>query len=305
MVWVGLAIALASSLVACIGQLKYSRNVKPWSRGFLGRNRLVLISSSLAIAGFIVAVFGVLENQQAAENERQRLRTENQRLQSLMLQGKTVTPVVELAFQTQAGEAESRYVREYTAWESGLRPGQLPKPIGFVPRAVRKALFPRAAPDRIFRFIGMITIRTARPEWAVAVRIRDDGSILPLGSSVQPENAMVRLLNHSGVVMEVTLAKELDALQLFQSVVRHYEHNRAPIVMRIYTPQPHQVVSQALRESNGAVGRVTVFLDDSRQIGVTALLRTGSTTIGDGETTVEWIFAEAPHLEVTLPGGLY
>jgi hypothetical protein len=243
---------------------------------------------------------------QSKEAEQDRLRTENQQLQSLILQGKMVAPVVELAFRTSASEPAGEHMSELDAWQATQPTSRVPKPVGFMPRLVRAALFPHAEPDTLFHYIGDISVRTARLGYGVRLQVRDDGSIVPSGlSPQQPKSTEVHLLDNSGVIINISFTQNLDALQVFQSVLRQYEHKRAPIVMRSFITSPNCSNQQLLSISGGNVGRLTFFLDDARQIAVTALLKSSPVTTEDKGTTYEWSFAEPPHLEVTLPGGLH
>jgi hypothetical protein len=301
-VWLGLLVALVSSLVAFFSDLRYPKGVRPWSRRFLFRNRYVLVTALLALAGFIVAVLGVRAARSDAEMQQQQLRLENQRLQTLALQGKKVVASVRFAFDSGDAKVGDGAFDEQQVWEETRNQAELPAAIGFIPSRLRRSLFPKAKPEPLLRYLGDIWLQTGRHDTNLVFQVRSDGTVRDERRCKRVE---VGVIDNPKASLVVEGDDTLDALGLFHSFVRAHEEKLAPVRIRVFTNSPDSRVNPSeVEQFRSRRGRVTFFLDEAKQLAVTAMIRGASIEDDDGDRIYKWEFSEPPYLDILLPGGM-
>lgn len=301
-VWLGLLISLASSLVACFAKLKFPRGVRVWSRAFSLRNSTTLLSASLALLGFATAAFGVLEAKTRARAAQEALAAENRALQSLVLEGKTVAPTYAISIETAKKDVSMKLLDEQSRWEDAGALAKVPPPIGYMSMNLRAFMFAGARPEPLLRYLGEVVIGD-RP--SARFRVRDDGSV-QTGAS-QPTTTQFQELFIPGSIatIEASVSERIDSLEIYYSMLRLYDRGRPALRVRVFGADQGPDTAQAGRPlSPASEGRLTVFLNDKRQLALTGRIRLNETLRAQGEIDYRWHFAEAPRVEVFRRGGL-
>ena len=304
MAWIGLTVGLLSALVASLAALEYDPSTRLWSCAFFLRNRFKMLSAFLATIGFLVAGISLRTHSLASEAARQRVELENNELKALLLSGKHVEPQISIViqpakpFNTATANASDQ---EDFAWQSSGRPKRLPRPIGFVPSAIRMDLFPDAKTTPIFGSLGTVSLRLG-PGIEIQFWVRQRGSAIwgPLGNlPIAQFQADVYAArgdhSESAIAFTFQVPRPIDALHLFYDLIRAYKEKQTPLEIRSNGP--------CVRTNRLRLARISVSLDENDEIDATALLREEPIECGRVRANLVWRFTGAPTLSVTQPGG--
>jgi len=304
-VWAGLLVALASSLVASASKIKYPKQRTFRWKKFAIENRFALLTAVLALMGFGIAALGVHESKSRAAAEKQELTKKNEELQTLILADKSVSPTIRFMWDTQNPSISENFAAEEIRWDETRDAAELPRAIGFFPSTLRSHVFPAAEGENTFGYLGSIEFRTGLPSIRPSFRVRRDGAIRSSGlRSSKVHRVAVNVYQSSIVSFDTELPERIDASVVFQSLVLAYENERSPLVIHAYgVDDSHQVVKKLSSRFKGLSGKLTVFLNAERTLGVTSLLRGRAVSAQKSSLIFEWDFTQRPYIDHISPGG--
>jgi len=304
-VWVGLLVALASSLVASASKIEFPNDRPAGYKEFVLKNRFPLTTASLAVVGFVVAALAVHEARIEAAEEERKLNQRNELLQSLILFEEAGTPFIRFMWETDDPRIGADWIEEERLWNEGRNHKELPRAIGFFPARVRSELFPNAEPDNLFGYIGAVEVRTGHPSFRPIFRVRRDGTVRNAGQQISRiEQVFMSFYQGSYASFELKMGKRLDADFIFRTLISAHRENSAPLVTRAYGVDSSSRLSDQLSpDFRKSKAKLTFFLDEDKTLGITSMLR-GHSVSADGSSLVfQWEFAERPYLEHFYSGG--
>jgi hypothetical protein len=148
--------------------------------------------------------------------------------------------------------------------------------------------------------LGSFDTRTARGDIRFAFHALSDGAALATMTPLQIAslNTTIYEKDAPAVKFRFTVTSTLNAIDVYQAVVGAYDNNTAPLVITANLPAEG---GQGCAAQTGAPrrGRLTIFLDDNRQLTVTALLKEAPRDCEQSPGEWRWIFAEPPKIALS------
>lgn len=298
-VWAGLLVALASSLVASASKIKFPDEGSAECKKFLGDNRFPLMTASLSVLGFVVAALGVHESRIKAAEERRQLSDRNEMLQFLILNDKVVSPAIRFTWETDDSRIGEDAVEEEHHWHESRDQTELPRAIGFFSTKVRSHLFPNARRDDVFGYVGAVEVRTGSPAFRPMFRVRKDGTVRNAGQRLSQVQRVIMIYYQESLAgFEVSMGERLDAELVFESLVSAHRKNITPLIVHAYgVDDSSRIADQLSPDFRKLSGKLTFFLDERKTFGITSMLRGRSVSAHKSSLVFEWEFVERPYVD--------